>query len=92
MSRNVKYSTKFSKICWIISAKHIGGISYTNNHGIPRNSAEIGPLNFRGISRNSAELKSLPHKIPYSAEFQKGTSVDTLTTSILYSIWYYVPV
>jgi hypothetical protein len=23
------------------------------------------------------ELKSLPHKIPYSAEFQKVTSVDT---------------
>jgi hypothetical protein len=31
-----------------------------------------------GISRNSAELKLLPHKIPYSAEFQKVTSVDTL--------------
>src|SRR5450830_275673 len=30
------------------------------------------------IPRNSAELKSLPSKIPSSAEFQKVTSVDTL--------------
>jgi hypothetical protein len=45
-----------------------------------RNSME-----FRGIttelllnSENSAEVKSLPHKIPYSVEFQKVTSVNTL--------------
>jgi hypothetical protein len=32
---------------------------------------------------NSAEVKSLPHNIPYSAEFQKVTSENTQTTSTI---------
>jgi hypothetical protein len=54
----------------------------TEFRGILRNSAELSTLNFRGIPRNS-ELKSLPHKIPYSAEFQKVTSVDTLSSTYI---------
>jgi hypothetical protein len=43
-----------------------------------RNNAEFRGIKHSELPRNSAELKSLPHKIPYSAEFQKVTSVDTL--------------
>jgi hypothetical protein len=52
-----------------------------------RNSAEDGILSgsdFHSAEfpiifpRNSSEWRSLPHKIPSSAEFQKVTSVDTL--------------
>jgi hypothetical protein len=51
----------------LLKTKNIHGIPYTKKHG---------------ISRNSAESKSLPHKIPYSAEFQKVTSVDTLGSTL----------
>ncbi len=52
--------------------------TYTEFRGIPqywtvKNSAEL------------CEIKSIPYKIPYSAEFQKGTSENTLVPTISYS-------
>jgi hypothetical protein len=43
---------------------------------IPQNYTEFRVVKFRIVPRNSAEIKSLPHRIPYSAEFQKVTSVN----------------
>jgi hypothetical protein len=52
--------------------------SVCRTDGIKRNSAEWITVKFCVMPRNSAKLNSYPHKIPYSAEFQKVTSVNTL--------------
>ncbi len=44
-------------------------MQYTNLYGITQNSVE-----FR-------EIKPIPYKIPYSAEFQNGTSENTLVAN-----------
>jgi hypothetical protein len=43
-----------------------------------RNSAELYGVPRNKTLENSVEVNSLPQKILYSAEFQKGTSVNTL--------------
>jgi hypothetical protein len=60
-------------------------VCHTELPKIPRNYTELSTLNFCRIPRNSPELKSLPHKILYSAEFQKVTSVDTLLKRCLFT-------
>jgi hypothetical protein len=47
-------------------------------HEKVRNSSEFRGIKLWKILQNSAEVKSLSHKIPYTAEFQKFTSVNTL--------------
>jgi hypothetical protein len=77
---SVLLTTKYSKsfqvsfvigLIFVFSFKGIRNSVYMNLYGIPRywtvkNFAEL------------REIKSIPYKIPYSAEFQKGTSENTL--------------
>jgi hypothetical protein len=70
----------------VFSFEGIRNSVYTNLHGILQNSAELNIKKFRGIKRNYAELcgiKPIPYKIPYSAEFQNGTSENTLRRTLL---------
>ncbi len=72
-----KYSKSFERSfvigsIFVFPFEGIRNSVYTNLYGILRNFAVLNSTKFRGITRLYAELreiKSIPYKIPYSAEF-----------------------